>query len=63
MTTGRASDAARVRSRPDAVSRLGLDSLVERIRAAGGDASVISVPGEGTCVRFSIPVPASAAPV
>jgi PAS domain S-box-containing protein len=60
---GQGFDAARVRSRPDAVFHLGLDSLVERIRSAGGDASVVSVPGEGTRVRFSIPVPASATPV
>jgi signal transduction histidine kinase len=60
---GQGFDAALVRSRPDAVLHLGLDSLVERIRAAGGDASVISVPGEGTRVRFSIPLSASATPV
>lgn len=59
---GRGFDAARVRSRPDAVLHLGLDALVERIRAAGGDATVTSALGEGTRVHFSVPLPAPATP-
>jgi signal transduction histidine kinase len=59
---GQGFDAAHVRSRRDAVLHVGLDSLVERVRAAGGDATVTSAPGEGTRVHFSIPLPASGAP-
>jgi signal transduction histidine kinase len=34
---------------------LGLDSLTERARAAGGELTIDSTPGHGTRIRFSIP--------
>jgi signal transduction histidine kinase len=53
---GRGFDVAAVRARSDASLHLGLPSLVERVRAAGGDASITSHPGKGTRVSFSIPL-------
>ncbi len=38
---------------------LGLDALHERVRAVGGSASITSAPGQGTCVRFAVPLTAS----
>jgi PAS domain S-box-containing protein len=52
-------DADSVRSRPDAALHFGLDTMIERIRAAGGDATVESSPGEGTSVRFTVPIRAT----
>jgi PAS domain S-box-containing protein len=53
---GRGFDLAGVKSRPKAALHLGLDSLTERARAAGGDLTINSTPGRGTRVRFSVPV-------
>ncbi len=52
-------DADSVRSRPDAALHFGLDTKIERIRAAGGDATVESSPGAGTSVRFTVPIGAA----
>jgi two-component system NarL family sensor kinase len=52
---GRGFDLQYVRSRPQAAFHLGLDALVERIRAAGGDVAITSTPGEGTSIRFTVP--------
>ena len=49
-------DVAAARTRPDAAFHLGIDALVERVRAAGGDASITSRLGKGTRVWFSIPL-------
>jgi signal transduction histidine kinase len=57
---GQGFDVADVRSRPAAALHLGLDTLVERMRAAGGHAHITSGPGEGT--RVSIAAPAASTP-
>ena len=49
-----------VRSRPDAALHFGLDTMIERIRAAGGEAVIDSEVGSGTTVSFTVPL---AAPV
>ena len=54
---GRGFDINGVKSRPQAALHLGLDSLVERVRAAGGDLTIDSAPGIGTQIRFSVPLP------
>jgi PAS domain S-box-containing protein len=53
---GRGFDIDGVKSRPRAALHLGLDSLTERISAAGGEARVASTPGKGTQVWFRLPV-------
>jgi PAS domain S-box-containing protein len=53
---GRGFDVVAARSRPDAAFHLGIAALVERVRAAGGDASITSRLGRGTRVWFSIPL-------
>jgi signal transduction histidine kinase len=57
---GRGFDPAAARSRPQAAFHLGIDSLVERVRAAGGDAEIDSAPGAGTRVRVAVPYAAAA---
>jgi signal transduction histidine kinase len=52
---GRGFDVDDVRSRPDAALHMGLDSMVERVRAAGGEVTIDSEPGAGTLVRFAVP--------
>jgi PAS domain S-box-containing protein len=52
---GRGFDMASIRSRPGAALHLGMDTLVERVRAAGGRAEIISTLGEGTQVRIAAP--------
>jgi PAS domain S-box-containing protein len=49
-------DVVDARARPQAALHIGLDSLTERIRAVGGAITVESSPGNGTCVRMSVPV-------
>jgi PAS domain S-box-containing protein len=53
---GQGFDQDEVRSRPNAALHLGVESLVERVRVAGGDATITTGVGEGTRVRFSIPL-------
>lgn len=53
---GHGFDIVEVKSRPQAALHLGLDSLVERVRAAGGDLTVDSAPGRGTRVQLAIPL-------
>jgi signal transduction histidine kinase len=57
---GRGFDVAAARARPQAVFHLGIDSLVERVRAVGGDARVDSAPGAGTRVHVTVPYAAAA---
>ncbi len=52
---GRGFDVAAARARPQAAFHLGIDSLVERVRAVGGDARIDSAPGAGTRVRVIVP--------
>ena len=52
---GCGSDLAEVRARPGAALHMGLDSMVERVRAAGGEVTIDSRPGAGTRVRFAVP--------
>jgi signal transduction histidine kinase len=61
---GTGFDLVDVRTRPSAPLHLGLDTMVERVRAVGGDVLVESAPGEGTRVRFAVPTrfPAPVAP-
>jgi signal transduction histidine kinase len=48
-------DVEEVRSRPGAALHMGLDSMIERVRAAGGRIAIESAPGAGTRVRFAVP--------
>jgi signal transduction histidine kinase len=48
-------DVDAARTRPQAVFHLGIGSLVERVRAVGGDATIDSAPGRGTRVRLVLP--------
>jgi signal transduction histidine kinase len=53
---GRGFDVEAVRARPDAPLHLGITALGERVRAAGGQITIDSTPGNGTTVRFMIPL-------
>jgi PAS domain S-box-containing protein len=53
---GRGFDPDAIRERPGAALHAGLDTMVERIRAAGGETLVESQPGAGTRVRLTIPL-------
>jgi PAS domain S-box-containing protein len=53
---GRGFDVVDVRNRPDAAFHFGLETLVERIRVAGGHAHIASNPGSGTRVSFALPI-------
>jgi PAS domain S-box-containing protein len=48
-------DMEQVRSRDGANLHIGLDSMAERVRLARGTLEVVSGPGEGTSVQFTIP--------
>lgn len=52
-------DIDSVSSRPSAALHFGLDTMIERIRAAGGDATIDSAVGAGTTVRFTLPIGAT----
>ena len=52
---GRGFDPVRIRDRPGAALHAGLDTMIERIRAAGGETRVDTARGEGTRVRVRIP--------
>ena len=53
---GRGFDVVDVRNRPDAAFHFGLETLAERVRAAGGYARITSSPGTGTRVSFALPI-------
>ena len=59
---GRGFDPVAIRDRPGAALHAGLDTMVERIRAAGGETTVDSRRGAGTRVRLTIPIQAEAGP-
>ncbi|MBK8798439.1 MAG: hypothetical protein IPM07_19850, partial [Anaerolineales bacterium] len=46
-------------TRDRVVQGLGLRSIEDRIDSLGGAATITSAPGQGTCVRFRVPVPLS----
>jgi signal transduction histidine kinase len=48
-------DVVDARARPEASLHLGLDSLTERVRAAGGKVDIDSAPGRGTRLLLTIP--------
>jgi PAS domain S-box-containing protein len=49
-------DIVNARCRPQAALHLGLDAMHERVGAVGGTVEIISSPGAGTCVRFTVPL-------
>jgi hypothetical protein len=51
-----------VRNRPDAAFHFGLETLVERVRVAGGHAHIASNPGTGTRMSFALPIADDAGP-
>lgn len=53
---GSGFDVVDVRNRPDAAFHFGLETLAERVRAAGGYAHITSTPGTGTRVSLALPV-------
>jgi PAS domain S-box-containing protein len=53
---GRGFDAGAVRDRPGAALHAGLDTVTERVRAAGGETTVDTAPGKGTRVHLRIPI-------
>jgi PAS domain S-box-containing protein len=59
---GRGFDPVAIRDRPGAALHAGLDTMVERIRAAGGETTVDSRRGAGTRVRLIIPIQAGGGP-
>jgi PAS domain S-box-containing protein len=59
---GRGFDPETIRDRPGAALHAGLDTVVERIRAAGGETTVDSRRGAGTRVRLTIPIQAEVDP-
>jgi len=52
---GRGFDVQRALDRRGMRLHLGLDSMQERLRLAGGDVEIISAPGEGARLEFRIP--------
>ncbi|HOY68744.1 MAG TPA: sensor histidine kinase [Candidatus Ozemobacteraceae bacterium] len=53
---GRGFDVAETRKNYTSLKKLGLLSMEERIRIAGGEFDLISKPGEGTVVSFWVPL-------
>lgn len=54
---GKGFDLVALRRTYATMKKLGLTSMEERIRLAGGDFDIISQPGAGTVVSFSVPLP------
>jgi PAS domain S-box-containing protein len=52
---GRGFDQEQTKARPGAAFHLGLDTLRERVQAAGGTVEIDSTPGAGTSIRLSVP--------
>jgi PAS domain S-box-containing protein len=53
---GSGFDTTRARDRSLMRLHLGLEAVAERLRLAGGDFSIESVPGNGTIARFGLPL-------
>jgi PAS domain S-box-containing protein len=58
---GRGFDPDTIRDRPGAALHAGLDTMIERIRASGGETVVDTARGKGTRVRIRIPTAADPA--
>ena len=55
---GRGFDLEPALARARRTNHLGLEAMMERIRAAGGDVCIDTAPGAGTTVRISVPLAA-----
>jgi signal transduction histidine kinase len=53
---GKGFDLSEAATRPDRLLHIGLETMVERVRMAGGVVDVDSAPGAGTRVSFDVPV-------
>jgi two-component system sensor histidine kinase UhpB len=53
---GKGFDLAETAARPERLLHIGLETMVERVRMAGGAVDVDSAPGAGTRVSFDIPL-------
>lgn len=53
---GKGFDLAEAAARPDRLLHIGLDTMAERVRMAGGVVDVDSAPGAGTRVSFDVPL-------
>jgi PAS domain S-box-containing protein len=53
---GKGFAVAQTSRRPDRVLHFGLETMVERVRLAGGDLEIDSEPGAGTRILFDIPI-------
>jgi PAS domain S-box-containing protein len=53
---GKGFDLSEAASRPDRLLHIGLETMVERVRMAGGSVDVDSAPGSGTRVSFDVPI-------
>ena len=53
---GAGFDVVVARARARATHHFGLDNSAERLRLAGGNLTLVSTPGVGTCVTFALPV-------
>jgi signal transduction histidine kinase len=53
---GEGFEAALALTRARATNHLGLETLTERVDAAGGTIELETVPGRGTTVRFALPL-------
>jgi len=53
---GKGFDVATMRKNYSSMKKLGLLSMEERIRLAGGDFDLVSKKGEGTVISFWVPL-------
>jgi PAS domain S-box-containing protein len=53
---GRGFRLAEAAERPDRLLHIGLDTMIERVRMAGGVVDIDSTPGAGTRISFDIPL-------
>jgi len=53
---GKGFDLAEVAARQSRLLHIGLETMVERVRMAGGEVDVDSAPGRGTRVSFDVPL-------
>jgi two-component system sensor histidine kinase UhpB len=59
---GRGFDVETTRRRAESAFHLGIDSLVERVSAAGGSVLIDSAPSAGTRVQITVPISAAGSP-